>query len=490
MSERAVESTWQSALVALRRPEEPSDGTETTDRLAEALERRADAIGADDLRHRFGEVLDADTRRTARHRRWWLLAVGALVVVALGVAVAVGVQRYSGPAPAPTPSPAPPHGDREPDRALVTRPRARRTHPGVDPLVRGRPWLGRRRDGDAADRGHDDAAAGEPGRDPLRPGQRARQHRHPGRQRGPTARHGRGRVGRPGVGPRRPGPLGMVPTPYGWKSLLYAGPDPSYGYLVLWTDSSSIGPPRAVDVGRHPAHRVRHGALQHVRWAAPPGRPGQRRRVDRPALVARRPPAAAGPRHRHGGRSWAVHPTPVVRATGPLVADRGGRRLWLVGAGQHLRRPRRSAPPRDARGGDAHPRGGGLGGHRLPRGADGQPLLRVPGDARDRRSRHADHVCRRPRPAWSPTSPSGAPSTSAAHVRGRRRPARRLRPRLRPGHRAGRTRRGRPDGPSGLRSHRHPRRPGSPRSIGAKRGVLATHRGEAEIVVGRTSWGG
>jgi hypothetical protein len=28
-------------------------------------------------------------------------------------------------------------------------------------------------------------------------------------------------------------------TPYGWKSLRYAGPDSSYGYLVMWTDSSS-----------------------------------------------------------------------------------------------------------------------------------------------------------------------------------------------------------------------------------------------------------
>ena len=28
-------------------------------------------------------------------------------------------------------------------------------------------------------------------------------------------------------------------TPYGWKTLRYTGPDPSYGYLVLWTDSSS-----------------------------------------------------------------------------------------------------------------------------------------------------------------------------------------------------------------------------------------------------------
>ena len=122
------------ALIALQRPEEPSDGTETTDRLAEALERRADAIGADDLRHRFGEVLYADTRRTARHRRWWLLAVGALVVVALGVAVAVGVQRYSGPAPVPTPSPAPPTATASPTAlsspALAPGERTRGRSPG------------------------------------------------------------------------------------------------------------------------------------------------------------------------------------------------------------------------------------------------------------------------------------------------------------------------------------------------------------------------
>ena len=31
-----------------------------------------------------------------------------------------------------------------------------------------------------------------------------------------------------------------VATPYGWKSLRYSGPDPSYGYLVLWTDSGSM----------------------------------------------------------------------------------------------------------------------------------------------------------------------------------------------------------------------------------------------------------
>ena len=377
----------------------------------------------------------------------------------------------------------------EPDRALVTGPRSRRTHPGVDPLVRGRRWMGRRRDGDAADRGHDHAAAGEPGRDPLRPGQRARQHRHPGRQRGPTARHGRGRVGRPGVGPPgRDRPGGPDPLRVEVAALRGAGPELRLPGPVDRLDL--VGPPRTVDVGRHPAHRVRHGALEHVRWAAPPGRPGQRRRVDRPALVARRSPAAAGPRHRHGGRSWAVHPTPVVRATGPLVADRGGRRLWLVGAGQHLRRPRRSAPARDARGGDAHPRGGGLGGHRLPRGADGQPLLRVPGDALDRRSRHADHVAEgRDRPG--PQRGRRGHALPRRHpLRERRQPTRRLRPRLRPGHRAGRTGRRRPDGPSGLRSHQRPRRPGSPRSIGAKRGVLATHRGEGEIVVGRTSWGG
>jgi len=238
MSERAVKSTWQSALIALQRPEEPSDGTETTDRLAEALERRADAIGADDLRHRFGEVLDADTRRTARHRRWWLLAVGALVVVALGVAVAVGVQRYSGPAPVPTPSPAPPTATASPTAlsspALAPGERTRgsipwsEVGPGWAVVATATPptavtttlllvspdgtryALGSAPDSIviqdvSADRRHVMVAVGSVAQEwDLQAG---------------TARE--------------------VPTPYGWKSLLYAGPDPSYGYLVLWTDSTS-----------------------------------------------------------------------------------------------------------------------------------------------------------------------------------------------------------------------------------------------------------
>ncbi|HYQ32853.1 MAG TPA: hypothetical protein VEQ83_06540, partial [Lapillicoccus sp.] len=211
---------------------------ETTDRLAEALEHRADAIGADDLRHRFGEVLDADTRRTARHRRWWLLAVGALVVVALGVAVAVGVQRYSGPAPVPTPSPAPPTATASPTAlsspALAPGERTRgsipwsEVGPGWAVVATATPptavtttlllvspdgtryALGSAPDSIviqdvSADRRHVMVAVGSVAQEwDLQAG---------------TARE--------------------VPTPYGWKSLLYAGPDPSYGYLVLWTDSTS-----------------------------------------------------------------------------------------------------------------------------------------------------------------------------------------------------------------------------------------------------------
>jgi DNA-directed RNA polymerase specialized sigma24 family protein len=238
MGERAVESTWRSALGSLRRPEEPSDGSETTERLAEALERRADAIGADDLRHRFGEVLDADARRTARHRRWWLLAVGALVVVALGLAVTLGVQRYSAPTvPAPTPSPAP---SPAPSPTALSSPAlapGERTRDAIPWSAVGPGWavvatatpptavtttlllvgpdgtryaLGSAPDSIvvqdvSADRHHVMVAVGAAAQEwDLQAG---------------TARE--------------------VPTPYGWKSLSYAGPDPSYGYLVLWTDSTS-----------------------------------------------------------------------------------------------------------------------------------------------------------------------------------------------------------------------------------------------------------
>ncbi len=238
MSERAADSTWQSALIALRRPEEPSDGTETRERLAEALERRADAIGADDLRHRFGEILDADTRRTARHRRWWLLAVGALVVIALGVAVTLGVQRYTAPTlPAPTPSPAP---TSTPSPTALSSPAlapGERTRDAIPWSEVGAGWamvatatpptavtttlllvspdgtryaLGSAPDtiviqDVSADRRHVMVAVGATAQEwDLQAG---------------TARE--------------------VPTPYGWKTLMYGGPDPSYGYLVLWTDSTS-----------------------------------------------------------------------------------------------------------------------------------------------------------------------------------------------------------------------------------------------------------
>ena len=68
--------------------------------------------------------------------------------------------------------PGPPALPAADHRGAPTASRPRPSRPGTHParsLVPGRRWVGGRRDGFAADRGHDDAAAGEPGRDPLRP---------------------------------------------------------------------------------------------------------------------------------------------------------------------------------------------------------------------------------------------------------------------------------------------------------------------------------
>ncbi len=239
MSERSVGATRRSALLSLQRPGEPEDGIATVERLAEALERRADAVGADDLRHRLVEVLDEDTRRTARHRRWWLLAVAVLVVLALAVAVALVVQRYSGPPPAPTPAPS-----ASPSTSVGASPLS---SPALAPGERPRgsvPWsevgvgwalvttatpatavtttlllvgpdgtrypLGSSPDGIVV---QDVSADG----------------RHAMVAVGSSAQEWdlQSATARPLV------------TPYGWKALQYAGPDPSYGYLALWTDASS-----------------------------------------------------------------------------------------------------------------------------------------------------------------------------------------------------------------------------------------------------------
>ena len=225
-----------------------------------------------------------------------------------------------------------------------------------------------------------------------------------------------------GTAPRCPDPLRVEVA-----ALRGAGPELRLPGAVDRLDL--VGPPRAVDVGRHPAHRLRHGALEHLRWAAPPGRPGQRRRVDRAALVARRPPAAAGPRHRHGRRPWPFTQPPTCEPLG-----RWSRTEAVVGCGSSVQvntydRPRRSAAHHHAASG-RHPPARAVVWPTTgsPGGAARQPLLRVPGDAlrptaTSRRSR-----CRRPRPAWSPTWPSGARSTSAAPGALRRRPARGVRP--------------------------------------------------------------
>ena len=239
MGERSVAGAMRLALLALQRPGEPPDASATVDRLAEALERRADAIGADDLRHRLAEVLDEDTRRTARQRRWWLLAVAVLVVVALAVAVAVGVERYGAPvaAPAPTPSPSP---------STSVRPTPL-SSPALAPGERPRgsvPWS--------------DVGAGWTLVTTATPptavtttvllvspdGTRYPMGSSPDgiviQDVSADGRHAMVAIGSSAqewdleAATARP-----VVTPYGWKALQYAGPDPTYGYLVLWTDSTS-----------------------------------------------------------------------------------------------------------------------------------------------------------------------------------------------------------------------------------------------------------
>ena len=236
-SERAVAAAAETARTGLRRPDEPADGTVTSERLAEALERRADAIGSDDLRRRFGEVVVADAHRAARHRRWWLMAVGALVLVALGVAAALGVQRYSGPAPTPPPSPAPTTS------AAATPLTSSALAPGERPRAT-IPW-------DQVGAGWAYLATASPPTAVTTTLLLV----SPTGTRYPLGSAPEGIViqdasadGRKllvGVGSiaqewdLQAGTARELSTPYGWKSLRYAGPDPSYGYLVLWTDSGS-----------------------------------------------------------------------------------------------------------------------------------------------------------------------------------------------------------------------------------------------------------
>ena len=235
--ERAVAAARASGLAALRRADEPADGPATLDRVAEALERQADAIGADDLRRRFGEVLDEDARRTSRQRRWWLVAVAALIAVAVVVAVVTGVQHYTGPLPAPSPTPSatPP----QPDSPLSS--------PALAPGEQTRgaiPWP------DVGAGWTVIATASPPTAVTMTlllvspTGTRYAIGSAPDgivvQDVSADGRHVLVAVGaRAEDWDVEAGTAHPVSTPYGWKSLRYSGPDPSYGYLVLWTDSSS-----------------------------------------------------------------------------------------------------------------------------------------------------------------------------------------------------------------------------------------------------------
>jgi DNA-directed RNA polymerase specialized sigma24 family protein len=238
VGERTVAAARASALAALRRPDEPADGRATVDRVAEALERQADAVGADDLRHRLGEILDEDARRTARHRRWWLVAVAVLIVVAVVMAVVTGVQRYTGPPPSPTPVPS----------ATPTQVESPLSSPALAPGERTRgaiPWS------EVGAGWIVIATAAPPTAVTMTlllvspTGTRYALGSAPDsivvQDVSANGRHVLVAVGaRAEDWDLQSGTARAVATPYGWKSLRYSGPDPSYGYLVLWTDSGSI----------------------------------------------------------------------------------------------------------------------------------------------------------------------------------------------------------------------------------------------------------
>ena len=236
-SERAVAATSASALATLRRPDDLDGYTHTRDRIAEALERRADAIGAEDLRWRFAEVIDEDARRTAQQRRGWLLAVAVLIVVAVVLAVQAGVQRYTGPTPSATPSPSP--SDARVTSPLSSPALAPGEHPRADI-----PWAD-------VGPGWVVIATATPATavtttlllvspQGTRYGLGSAPEGMVIQDVSADARHVMVAVGSRAQEWDLPaGTAREVVTPYGWKTVRYAGPDPSYGYLALWTDSSS-----------------------------------------------------------------------------------------------------------------------------------------------------------------------------------------------------------------------------------------------------------